>query len=435
MVVVSDWHLSDGTSGTYLAPSLIEGFVRDLKDAVRRDSISRLILVFNGDTIDLLRSLQWHQAAEGDMRPPRPWGDGVKPGTEQNKKVEKLLHSILDGVERTYSVVLSEIRSMPDALSGPSPVFKIVYLAGNHEWVANVFPSVAERIARIFGVTDAIGQNGKFPYSMDFSRVQIAGFSYPVFVRHGHCYDDMNGTGLPERDMPAVGNVFDIEVVCGLLWNIKRHMGDIAHIAAAKMFLKDLEDADHVRPEADASGYVRWLLKRPSLEPIRKQADFAVRMALRRARRAFNASPVVSSIDWWIWPPSLDKVRLFLWMAHINLDWASRIGKRLDWGTNFACRVAAEPAVREGRVKYVVYGHTHRHEVHHVANRRGDIVLYFNTGTWRKVFFRVPNHSAFTSQCTMTHLTFFDEHEQNCPNLRGQAYRMVNASIHEAKQI
>lgn len=435
MVIVSDWHLSDGTSGTYLSPALIEGFVRDIREAIRRDGISRLILVLNGDTIDLLRSLKWHEAAESDVHPPRPWGDGIIRGTAQYAKVEKLLHSILDGIEKTYGGVLQELRALPDALTGPNKEFKVVYIAGNHEWVANVFPSVARRIAHLFKVDPQWFRNDEFPYSIDFSSTHFTGFIYPVFVRHGHCYDAFNTTGIPEKNIPSVGNVFDIEVICGLLWNIRKLMGESAKTAAADMFLKALQDADHVRPEPDASAYINWILSWPSLDPIRKQVEKATRIALNRARKAFNAAPVVSSIDWWIWPPSLDKVRVFLWMSHINLDWASRLGKKLDWGIDWTKCAASEKVAREGHVNYIVYGHTHRHDVCHVANKRGDIVLYFNTGTWRKVFFRVPNHSAFTSQCTLTHLYFFDEQEQKLPGLQNLAYRMINSNMQETKII
>ena len=84
LIILSDLHLNDGTTGETLSPEAFALFADRLKELAitaswRSDGayrpIERIDLVLLGDVLDLLHSNRWH--APGSVR---PWDDPLSPG-------------------------------------------------------------------------------------------------------------------------------------------------------------------------------------------------------------------------------------------------------------------------------------------------------------------------------------------------------------------
>jgi len=79
LVIISDLHLTDGSSGPSLAPGAAARFVGQMQSLAKAASwrmdgryqpIQRLDLVLLGDIVDLVHSAQWNARAAV-----RPWSD------------------------------------------------------------------------------------------------------------------------------------------------------------------------------------------------------------------------------------------------------------------------------------------------------------------------------------------------------------------------
>ncbi len=146
LVIISDLHLTDGTSGSTISPGAFELLGERLADmgrsaSKRRDGsyrpVQRVDLVLLGDVLDIIRSTQW-QAGQV-----RPWDDAKSP--ELFKSVSRITGDVL----RHNEQALAEFRklaqqgvSIPPATRDgrpavgqlqPVPV-RIHYMVGNHDW-------------------------------------------------------------------------------------------------------------------------------------------------------------------------------------------------------------------------------------------------------------------------------------------------------------
>src|SRR5262249_37823530 len=84
LLILSDLHLNDGTTGETLSPEAFALFADRLRELAMTASwrsdgayrpIERIDVVLLGDVVDVLHSARWH-AAEA----PRPWDDPQSPG-------------------------------------------------------------------------------------------------------------------------------------------------------------------------------------------------------------------------------------------------------------------------------------------------------------------------------------------------------------------
>jgi UDP-2,3-diacylglucosamine pyrophosphatase LpxH len=87
---------------------------------------------------------------------------------------------------------------------------------------------------------------------------------------------------------------------------------------------------------------------------------------------------------------------------------------------SFAEHALREPAFLNDTAKYIVYGHTHHHEIISLDTSGRppyeQSQLYINSGTWHLYFdlaIKSPAEQKFVPYQTMTYLTFYkdDEHE------------------------
>src|ERR1700733_15414081 len=106
LVIISDLHLTDGTSGATISPWAFEIFVQELRDAAisaswRADGkyrpVARVDLVLLGDSLDVIRSARWLDAAV------RPWDSTDRP--EMVELVTKITSDILTRNEPSLNLL------------------------------------------------------------------------------------------------------------------------------------------------------------------------------------------------------------------------------------------------------------------------------------------------------------------------------------------
>ena len=110
LIIISDLHLTDGTSGTTIGPSAFEIFKDRITDMAikaswRKDEngkkvyspIKRIDIILLGDVLDIIRSKHWSDAPNGL----RPWSDFTSP--EYISMVKKINKNILSHNEAAFA--------------------------------------------------------------------------------------------------------------------------------------------------------------------------------------------------------------------------------------------------------------------------------------------------------------------------------------------
>jgi hypothetical protein len=88
-------------------------------------------------------------------------------------------------------------------------------------------------------------------------------------------------------------------------------------------------------------------------------------------------------------------------------------------GQSLAQHALQEPAFLNDKARFVIYGHTHYHEIvpldaHGVAPNEQN-QFYINSGTWRSYYdlaVKDPSQQRFVRYQTFTYLTFYKDGER-----------------------
>src|SRR5678815_1025707 len=109
LAIISDLHLTDGTTGASLEPGAMDLFAERLADLSWRASwradgsyqpIERLDLVLLGDVLDIIHSQKW---LASDLR---PWSDLQSPASSE------VVAHITDGILRHNAQTIRSLRSL-----------------------------------------------------------------------------------------------------------------------------------------------------------------------------------------------------------------------------------------------------------------------------------------------------------------------------------
>ena len=116
------------------------------------------------------------------------------------------------------------------------------------------------------------------------------------------------------------------------------------------------------------------------------------------------------------------------WTRNI-LEWLQKV--RGAAGDSYYSHALTEPDFRNRRAKHVVYGHTHAAEMVPLdaSHAEGYVMdqLYFNAGTWRRVYRPTrfaPGEHEFIASDMMTYLAFFQGDER-----KGRPYEMWTGAL------
>ncbi|MCG8448072.1 MAG: metallophosphoesterase [Pirellulales bacterium] len=432
LVLISDLHLTDGTSGSTISPGAFQLLADRLTDlglsaSRRRDGsyrpIERVDLVLLGDVLDIIRSTQWLQ------QPVRPWDD------PKSRNLFDMVAQITASTLRHNELALGEFRklaeqgiSIPlatregqpaDRETQPIPV-RIHYMVGNHDWFYHLpgenYNQLRRQIAAHMGL--ATYPDAPFPHEIWESNelVQVMR-QHKVFARHGDVYDPFNYEG--DRDASSLGDVIVVELLNRFGVQVMQELGDELSASA----LAGLREIDNIRPLLLIPVWIDGLLERCCPQPaLRKE----VKRVWDELAEEFLAHPFVRQRDTWCPVDIVDGLQKALkFSRRLSVGWASWIAQwiaelRGAGGSSYYPHALTEQDFRNRRAKHIVYGHTHHAEVVPLdASYADGYVLhqaYFNSGTWRRVHQQTqfaPREHEFIAADTLTYLAFFKEDERS----------------------
>ena len=442
LVIISDVHLGDGTTAESIPPSAFQLFADRLRETAyfaswRADSsyrpIENIDLVLMGDILDPLHSTRWLDTAIGDPNYIRPWSDSKGPLyparlrevtraiLAENKDTLEVLRRCADGT--AVSIPPANLRGEPDRETEERIPLKvrIHYMVGNHDWYYHLPGETFDQIRQ--EVIDAMGlsnPNSNFPYDPDeYPLLKDTLNRYKVFGRHGDCYDNFNFDREKGRDHGALGDVFTMEVLNRFPVEVQKRYGDqlpegivdslrrltnirpvlatplwisgqIKNYAGNKAFEDDLKGVwDDICDEFLHIDYVR-----EADEPFQLDIVDAMELIVKISRRA-----------------SFTTINdLVVWM-HDKLGGGER---------SFANHALREPAFLNDSARYIVYGHTHHHEIvpldEDMKPPHTDSQVYFNAGTWHSYYalaIKNPKEQKFVPYQALTYLMFYKDDERN----------------------
>ncbi|NOZ40968.1 MAG: hypothetical protein GXP24_12195 [Planctomycetes bacterium] len=436
LVIISDLHLTDGTSGSTISPGAFALLAERLADlslnaSQRRDGSYRPIehvdLVLLGDTLDVIRSTQWLGSVI------RPWDDIKSPNLCE--QVTKITGDIL----QHNAQALGEFRKLqqqgialpPPTSTGqaatsaamsewqPVPV-RIHYMVGNHDWFFHLPGEHYNRLRRqlVAHMGLATYADAPFPHEIWESNelVQVMR-RHKVFARHGDVYDPFNYEG--DRDASSLGDVIVLELLNRFGVQVSQQLGDDLPTGV----IAGLREIDNVRPLLMIPVWIEGLLERCCPQPsVRKE----VKKIWDELADEFLEHPFVQHRDTWCPVDIVDGLQKALkFSRRLSVGWASWIAQwivelRGASSSSFYQHALTEQDFRNRRARHIVYGHTHQAEMVPLdASYADGYVLhqaYFNSGTWRRVHTQTqfaPREHEFIAADTMTYLAFFKDDERN----------------------
>jgi len=443
LVLISDVHLTDGSSGGTISSDAFRILRKQLCNlsyaaSFRRDGtyspVEELDLVLLGDILDVIRSSEW--LARGNLV--RPWSDVNDPAFSQ--KVEAITRGILDHNADSLAVLRSISQGQkvtvpatvgPDATPGAEaeqrsegrvPVrVHIHYQVGNHDWFYHLPGSDFNRIRA--SIVNAMGlandSNAPFPHEPQESSALMSAYEdHRVFARHGDQYDPFNFER--DRNASSLGDAVVVELLNSFPAEVEVRMGsDLPKACTA-----GLRELDNVRPLPLIPVWVDGLLRHTcpdseQVKAVKKIWDDTVDRFLQNPFVRDRNSP---------WNPfdNVDKLEYALKFSRgVSLQALSKLAAWVVHRSQgvegpFFQYALRERAYRNRTATHIVYGHTHHHEIVPLDRSYSDCgplkQLYVNTGTWRRVYELAqgnPAEQEFIGYNVMTYVTFFKGDERH----------------------
>ncbi len=460
LVIISDLHLTDGTSGETIKEGAFRVFRSRLRDLAydaswRADGkykpIDEMDILLLGDILDVIRSTQWLGARRGEPGYVRPWDD------PQSQLFIEKIRAINEAILQRNSVSLAVLKGLDDGetitlppattAGKPAPVewepdapgrvpvkVRLHYMVGNHDWFYHL-PGPAYDIIRQT-VVEAIGlaNSAQEPFPHDLAElptIQALCQQHRVFARHGDIFDLYNYEG--DRNTSSLGDAVVVDLLNRFSVEVMARLGD----ELPKECFEGLKEIDNVRPTLIAPVWVNSILLRACRDKTLiakiKQiwdnlADEFINLPFVRARdSAINLFDSVDKLEW-----------ALKFSKGVSPQFASQVvtwiqEKLARGGVTHFQNALAESAFQDRTARYIVHGHTHHQEIvpldSFYSNLLGTSIdqIYFNSGTWRRVHelakARVMEQE-FIGYHVMTYLAFFKNDER-----RGRPFESWSGSL------
>jgi UDP-2,3-diacylglucosamine pyrophosphatase LpxH len=424
LAIVSDLHITDGTTANNVNPEAFELLGADVLEAAERRGAREIHLVLLGDILDLVRTDYWHRS--GIPMRLRPWGGTLDPRTGMNRDdtaVREQFHAVLGGILATpTAVALGE--TLATLAAGPVP-FRATYVVGNHERVMWNFPSLQEAV------------RAAMPPIAAFAR-QVESAEYGVLARHGHEWDEhshgwqfrrtvLSPGAETDRFAPeayevmAIGEAVTAELLGGLVYHAR-------DLGAPVSLVDQLKDVNNLRPLLDAFAWLEWIGgvrerdHRGMLhESLKRALDGLLETSLARQWDHLRTDTLVSGdlVD------RLEQARAFL----LGPDFESFRGRVQGLGrlqrllpalqpaeegllAGARSEAASNQATGQDGIQRVIYGHTHRARHDYFSSGPdGTVRMYINTGTFLPLISRAADRRSFSSALQMTMVFVYRSNE------------------------
>jgi hypothetical protein len=403
LAIISDLHISDGTTGQLLAPGTIDLLCERLCDLAWRASwrsgaayrpIDRIDLVLLGDVLDIMGSRRWLAS------PCRPWDDHQSPAVIDATAgvVDEILRRNVECIRTLRSLATEATVSLPPATAAGQPVLEAEempvavcthYMVGNRDWPLHLkgtpYDLIRHKVTHHLGLVTSY--NKPFPHeASECEQLQDALRRHRVLARHGDIYDPLSFGD--ERDAASLTDVLAIELIARFLQHVESELID--QISAATWTA--LCSIDQIRPILLIPAYMESALERTATPVIRNRIkrmwDYMVEQVLHlEIVRQMTATSSAEMID-----------GLAAALKFSRRDTQNWIGRTMGFLANlrgttsmsYAQHALAEADFRNRRTRHIVYGHTHQQEIVPLdASHVDGYVLnqtYFNTGSCRRCY-------------------------------------------------
>ncbi|MFZ5832658.1 MAG: hypothetical protein ACOY3P_21430, partial [Planctomycetota bacterium] len=274
LVLVGDWHLTDGSIGETLSPEAVELFAERLQHMAiaashRADGtyrpIERLDLVLLGDILDPLRSTRWIGRPNV-----RPWGNPHAPDfvdqiarittdiLEHNADTLAALRALTEPTGIMLPPALKAARPATDGELQPVSV-RVHYAVGNHDWFYHLpgpnYDALRQAIVRNMGLAQRSERPLPHETSENEELLQVLR-RHKVAARHGDVFDPLSFEG--DRDTSSLSDAIVIDVLARFAAEVQSQLVD--ELPAATLL--GLQEVEHVRPLLLAAVWIDGLLDR-----------------------------------------------------------------------------------------------------------------------------------------------------------------------------
>lgn len=444
LVIISDLHQTDGTSGETIPAGAFRTFRERLRDMAYDASwrsnkkykpIDRIDIVLLGDILDLIRSSKW-PASQESAGFVRPWDSPRSPIFQKkiaeisngilrrNKDALDVLKGLSEGKQVTLPPATRDGKPAPvsheASAAGRVPVdVRIHYQVGNHDWFYHLpgtaYNRIRSRVVKAMGLANS--PNEPFPHDPDESEELTKAYrDHHVLARHGDVFDSFNYEG--DRDQSSLGDAIVIDLLNKFPTTVTKKMGQQLPPAC----LDGLNEIDNVRPLILIPAWVDGLLRRTcsSQDQIK-----GVKRIWDELADQFLAMEFVRERDV---PFSLDIVDKLAFALKFSQGFSLRSASKLLTWFNERFGAGEESYYKEAfgerdfknrRAHHIVYGHTHRQRVVALDTSFSEAGvlerLYMNSGTWRRVHEMArlnPKDEEFVNFNVMTYIGFYKGDER-----------------------
>ena len=442
LVIISDIHLGDGTTAASIPSSAFRLFAERLRETAyfaswRADGSYRPIedidLVLMGDILDPLHSTRWLDTSPGDPDYLRPWSDPHQPryAAKLSEVTDAIIAENREALDILRRCAGGELAIVPPATRDGKPdraskeripvKIRAHYTIGNHDWYYHLpgaaFDDIRQGIIETLGLSNP---KSHFPYEMEELPLLKDIFErYKVYGRHGDCFDTFNFDREKGRDHGTLGDVFTMEVLNRFPVEVQKRFGD----DLPEGIVDSLRRLTNIRPVLATplwiSGQIKNYAGSDALEDDLKKVwddiceEFLQTDFVREADKAFRLD-IVDVME------VVVKISKQASFNTIN-ELVAWVYDKLGGGEqSFAKHALAEPAFKNDSARYIVYGHTHHHEIvpldEDMKPPHSDSQVYFNSGTWHSYYalaIKNPMEQKFVPYKAMTYLMFYKEGERD----------------------
>jgi hypothetical protein len=443
LVAISDLHLSDGTVGKSLSADAFHIFRERLEQlalsaSLRADGsyrpLEKIDLLLLGDIFELIHSTLWLKEKQGETGFVRPWDDPARPEfiTKTHEITQAILQQNADTLSVFRQMACGEAIRLPPADTRGRPALEseervpvpvnLYYMVGNHDWLYHL-PGEAYTLIRQLIVEGMALKNSTthFPHqAQEWDPLEELFEKYHVFARHGDIYDRWSFNSEHGRDAATLGDALCIELINRFPKEIEKQLGD----SLPRHFYRGLHEMINVRPNVAVPLWIGGQIRQYA---VMERLESVVKEIWNSLVTEFLGLDFIQAMDK-RWNPfdSVDELSLVLkltrWTSLENFNKVILLIKKRLFrdDPSMARHAIKEEAFTSRRADFIIYGHTHHHEIipldsyHH--NGKDIYQFLVNTGTWRSCYdlTRVhPEQQKFLPYQLMSYLAFFTDGERH----------------------
>ena len=438
-IIISDLHLVDGSSGTSITAGTFKLFADRVSELAASASwrsndkyrpLESIDILLLGDILDPLHSTRWFETSPEYPNQVRPWSDPSSP--EYSAKLSEITDNILkhnaDSLKILRYLAEGRIVQLPPADRRgriardteeriPVPV-RIHYMVGNHDWYYHLpapqFDKIRAKVVSAMGLSNPITP---FPHEVEESNVLQGLFNrYKIYAQHGDIHDPLNFDQDLGRDHASIGDAFTMELVNRFPVELNHQLGDRIH----PNFLESLHDLYNVRPTLVAPLWISSQLRQNNV-PEKEQKK--IKEVWDDIGREFLNLDIVRAADERFKFDAVDALQLLITLTRRTsfktIDDIVYWAREKLWTGNitFSEYALKESAFLNRTAQFIVYGHTHRHEIvpldsYPVIRKKATNQIYINSGTWHNYYdlavFK-PREQKFIPYQVLSYLAFFKD--------------------------